>query len=160
MPITSHIFAKKLFMMNFEETIMSEIKKAMLNKDSKRLEALRAIKNVIIHVKTSSEGFTDENVMKNLQKEVKKRKDAAEIYKQQNRNDLAEVELYQATVMEEFLPKQLNDEELKSILQKIIQEVNAISAADMGKVMAKATKELSGKADNSRISALVKQLLS
>lgn len=146
--------------MQLEEKIMAEIKTAMLNKDSKRLEALRAIKNVIILVKTSPEGFTEENVIKTLQKEVKKRKDTAEIYQQQNRSDLAEVELYQAAVMEEFLPKQLSDDELKSVLQKIIQEVNASSPADMGKVMGKATKELAGKADNSRISALVKQLLS
>jgi uncharacterized protein YqeY len=146
--------------MQLEEQIMSEIKKSMLAKDSKRLEALRAIKNVIIMVKTSPEGFSDENVIKTLQKEVKKRKETAEIYKQQNRPDLAEVELYQASVMEEFLPKQLNDDELKSILEKIIQEVGASSPADMGKVMGKATKELAGKADNSRISAMVKQLLS
>ncbi|MCX7728473.1 MAG: GatB/YqeY domain-containing protein [Bacteroidia bacterium] len=146
--------------MQLEEQIMNEIKKAMISKDSKRLEALRAIKNVIIHVKTSSEGFSEDNVLKSLQKEVKKRKDSAEIYTQQNRPDLAEVELYQAGVMEEFLPKQLSDEELKAALQKIIQEVGANSVADMGKVMGKATKELSGKADNSRISVVVKQLLS
>ncbi|HPQ09175.1 MAG TPA: GatB/YqeY domain-containing protein [Bacteroidia bacterium] len=146
--------------MQLEEQIMSEIKKSMLAKDSKRLEALRAIKNVIIMVKTSPEGFSDENVIKTIQKEVKKRKETAELYKQQNRPDLAEVELYQASVMEEFLPKQLNDDELKSILEKIIQEVGASSPADMGKVMGKATKELAGKADNSRISAMVKQLLS
>lgn len=146
--------------MQLEEQIMAEIKKAMLNKDSKRLEALRAIKNVIIHVKTSPEGFTEENVLKTLQKEVKKRKDAAEIYQQQNRPDLAEVELYQAGVMEEFLPKQLSDDELKAVLQKIITEMGVTSAADMGKVMGRATKELSGKADNSRIAAMVKQMLS
>ncbi len=146
--------------MQLEEIIMGEIKKAMLAKDSKRLEALRAIKNVIIHVKTSPEGLTEENVIKTLQKEVKKRKDSAEIYTQQNRPDLAEVELYQASVMEEFLPKQLSDEDLKTELQKIIQEVGATSPADMGKVMGKATKALAGKADNSRISAIVKELLS
>lgn len=146
--------------MQLEEIIMGEIKKTMLAKDSKRLEALRAIKNVIIHVKTSPEGLTEENVIKTLQKEVKKRKDSAEIYTQQNRPDLAEVELYQASVMEEFLPKQLSDEELKNELQKIIQEVGATSSADMGKVMGKATKALAGKADNSRISAIVKELLS
>ncbi|GIV29912.1 MAG: aspartyl-tRNA amidotransferase subunit B [Bacteroidia bacterium] len=145
--------------MQLEEQIMAEIKKAMLNKDSKRLEALRAIKNVIIHVKTSPEGFTEENVIKTLQKEVKKRKDAAEIYTQQNRPDLAEVELYQAGVMEEFLPKQLSDDELKAVLQKIITEMGVTSAADMGKLMGRATKELAGKADNSRIAAIVKQLL-
>ncbi|GAB4199305.1 MAG: GatB/YqeY domain-containing protein [Bacteroidia bacterium] len=146
--------------MQLEEQIMAEIKKAMLNKDSKRLEALRAIKNVIILVKTSPEGFTEENVLKTLQKEVKKRKDTAEIYQQQNRPDLAEVELYQAGVMEEFLPKQLSDDELKAVLQKIITEMGVTSAADMGKVMGRATKELSGKADNSRIAAMVKQMLS
>lgn len=146
--------------MQLEETIMAEIKKAMLNKDSKRLEALRAIKNVIIHIKTSPEGLSEENVMKSLQKEVKKRKEAAEIYTQQNRPELAEVELYQATVMEEFLPKQLNDEELTHEIKKIIQEVGATSPADIGKVMGKATKTLAGKADNARISTIVKQLLS
>jgi len=146
--------------MQLEEQIMSEIKKSMLAKDNKRLEALRAIKNVIIHVKTSAEGFSEENVIKALQKEVKKRKEAAEIYKQQNRTDLAEIELYQASVIEEFLPKQLNDDELKSILEKIIQEVGASSPSDMGKVMGRATKELAGKADNSKIATIVKQLLS
>lgn len=145
--------------MQLEETVMAEIKKAMLNKDSKRLEALRAIKNVIIHVKTSPEGFSEQNVIKALQKEVKKRKDAAEIYTQQNRSDLAETEIYQASVMEEFLPKQMNDEELKTELQKIIQEIGATSNADTGKVMGKATKILAGKADNARIAAMVKQLL-
>lgn len=145
--------------MQLEETIMAEIKKSMLNKDSKRLEALRAIKNVIIHVKTSPEGFSEQNVIKALQKEVKKRKDAAEIYTQQNRSDLAEIEIYQASVMEEFLPKQMNDEELKTELQKIIQEIGATSNADTGKVMSKATKILAGKADNARIAAMVKQLL-
>ncbi len=145
--------------MQLEETIMSEIKKAMLNKDSKRLEALRAIKNVIIHTKTSTEAFTEENVIKALQKEVKKRKDSAEIYTQQNRQDLAEVELYQASVMEEFLPKQLSDEELSNELKKIIQEVAATSSKDIGKVMGQATKMLAGKADNSRIATVLKQLL-
>lgn len=145
--------------MQLEELIMSEIKKAMINKDNKRLEALRAIKNVLIYVKTSNQAFTEENVMKHLQKEVKKRKEAAAIYSQQNRPDLAEVELYQASVMEEFLPKQLSDDELKTELQKIIQELGAHSPSDMGKVMGKATKVLAGKADNTRLAALVKQLL-
>lgn len=145
--------------MQLEEIIMSEIKKAMLNKNSKRLEALRAIKNVIIHVKTSPDGWSEENTIKNLQKEVKKRKEAAEIYTQQNRPELAEVELYQASVIEEFLPQQLNDDEIKTILQKIIQEVNAKTSADIGKVMGKATKELAGKADNSKIATIIKNLL-
>ncbi len=146
--------------MSFEEKIMAEIKQAMLSKDSKRLEALRAIKNVIIHIKTSPEGFTEDNVMKALQKEVKKRKDAAAIFDQQNRADLSEVEIYQANVMEEFLPKQMSDEELVSEIKKIITEVGANSAADIGKVMGKATKMLAGKADNARISAMAKTLLS
>ncbi len=145
--------------MQLEEIIMSEIKKAMLNKNSKRLEALRAIKNVIIRVKTSPDGWSEENTIKNLQKEVKKRKEAAEIYTQQNRPELAEVELYQASVIEEFLPQQLNDDEIKTILQKIIQEVNAKTSADIGKVMGKATKELAGKADNSKIATIIKNLL-
>lgn len=145
--------------MNIEETINSEIKTAMLAKDSKRLEALRAIKSVILLLKTSPEGLTDESVNKALQKEVKKRKESADIYKIQNRPDLEEEELSQAIIMESFLPKQMTEEEIKSELSKIIASVGATGAADMGKVMGAASKTFAGKADNKLVSALVKEML-
>src|ERR1041384_8195697 len=97
--------------MNIEEKINGEIKTAMLAKNAKRLEALRAIKSVILLLKTSPEGLTDDSVNKALQKEVKKRKESADIYKNQKRPDLEEVELFQAGVMEEYLPKQMRSEE-------------------------------------------------
>lgn len=145
--------------MNIEEKINSEIKTAMLAKDSKRLEALRAIKSVVLLLKTSPEGLTDDSVNKALQKEVKKRKESADIYKTQNRADLETVELDQAKVLEEFLPKQMGEEEIKAELTKIIASVGANGPGDLGKVMGAASKAFAGKADNKIVSALVKQLL-
>jgi uncharacterized protein YqeY len=146
--------------MTFEEKINGDIKTAMLAKDSKKLEALRAIKNVVIMLKTSPEGISDDSIMKTIQKEVKKRKESADIYKQQNRADLAEVELFQASVMEEYLPKQMSEDEVRKELQSIISQVGASSPADMGKVMGVASKSFAGKADNKLVSQLVKELLS
>lgn len=145
--------------MTFEEQINGDIKTAMLAKDAKKLEVLRAIKNVVIILKTSPEGITDDAVMKTIQKEVKKRKESADIYKQQNRADLAEVEMYQASVMETYLPKQMSEDEIKAEVSKIIAQVGATSAADMGKVMGAASKALAGKADNKIVSQFVKELL-
>lgn len=145
--------------MNIEEKINGDIKTAMLAKDAKKLEALRAIKSVILLLKTSPEGLTEDSINKALQKEVKKRKESAEIYKTQNRADLEQEELSQAAVMEEYLPKQMSEEEIKTELTKIISSVGASGAGDMGKVMGAASKALAGKADNKIVSALVKQLL-
>ena len=145
--------------MNIEEKVNAEIKNAMLAKDSKKLEALRAIKSVVLLLKTSPEGLTEDSVNKALQKEVKKRKESADIYKSQNRADLEEVELFQARVMEEYLPKQMGEEEIKAELKKIISSVGASGPGDMGKVMGVASKAFAGKADNKIVSALVKQLL-
>jgi hypothetical protein len=145
--------------MNIEEKINGEIKTAMLAKDAKKLEALRAIKSVILLLKTSPEGLTDDSIAKALQKEVKKRKESADIYKSQNRPDLEEVELSQAAVMEEYLPKQMSEEEVKEEVAKIIASVGATGPGDMGKVMGAASKALAGKADNKLVSVLVKQLL-
>lgn len=149
----------KFTSMTFEEKINADMKSAMLAKDSKKLEAIRAIKSVILLLKTSPEGLTDESAMKALQKEVKKRKDSAEIYTQQNRPDLAEVESFQAGILEEYLPKQMSEGEIKTELTKIIAETGATSPADMGKVMGAASKALAGKADNKIVSQLVKELL-
>ncbi len=145
--------------MNIEEKVNSEIKTAMLAKDAKRLEALRGIKSVVLLLKTSPEGLTEDSVNKALQKEVKKRKESGEIYKTQNRPDLEAEELFQAAVMEEYLPKQLGEEEIKTELIKLIASVGATSAADLGKVMGAASKAFAGRADNKLVSTLVKQLL-
>ena len=141
-----------------EEKLNADIKTAMLAKDAKKLDALRAMKSVVLLLKTSSEGLTEDSANKALQKEVKKRRETAEIYTKQNRADLAEVEIAQADVIEAYLPKQLSGEELKAEVEKIIAQVGATSPADMGKVMG-AAKVLSGKADGKAISDLVKQLL-
>src|SRR5688572_11064159 len=109
--------------MNIEERINGEITTAMLAKDAKRLEALRGIKAVVLLLKTSSEGLTDESASKAIQKEVKKRKESADIYKTQNRPDLEQEELFQAKVMEEYLPKQIGEDEIKAELTKIIASV-------------------------------------
>ncbi|MBL7932469.1 MAG: GatB/YqeY domain-containing protein [Bacteroidia bacterium] len=145
--------------MNIEEKINGEIKAAMLAKDSKRLEALRGIKAVVLLLKTSPEGLTEESATKAIQKEVKKRKESADIYKTQNRPDLEEEEMFQARVMEEYLPKQMGEEEIKAELTKIIASVGASGPGDLGKVMGAASKAFAGKADNKIVSALVKQLL-
>ena len=99
--------------MGIEEKINADVKASMLAKDAKRLEAVRAIKSVILYLKTSPEGLTEESATKAIQKEFKKRKETAEIYIQQNRPDLAEVETAQALIMEEYLPKQLSEDEIK-----------------------------------------------
>ena len=143
-----------------EEKINAEIKTAMLAKDAAKLEALRAIKSAIIILKTSAEGYSDETELKAMQKMVKQRKETADVYKTQNRMDLAEVELAQAAVIEAYLPKQMGEDEIKAEVAKIIAAVGATSAADMGKVMGAATKQLAGKADGKVISGIVKELLS
>ena len=145
--------------MNIEERINAEIKAAMLAKNAAKLEALRAIKSVVLLLKTSSEGLTDDSVNKSLQKEVKKRKETAEIYVGQNRQDLADTELFQAAIIEEYLPKQMGEEEVKQELAKIIASVGATGPGDLGKVMGAASKFFAGKADNKMVSLLVKQLL-
>lgn len=145
--------------MKIEEKINSEIKTAMLAKNAKKLDALRAIKSVILLLKSSSEGLTEESINTALQKEVKKRKESADIYKSQNRSDLEEIELSQASVIEEYLPTQLNEDQIKTELEKIIATVGATNYSDMGKVMGAASKFFAGRADNKIVSSIVKQLL-
>jgi uncharacterized protein YqeY len=143
-----------------EEKLNADIKTAMLARDAKKLEALRAMKSVVLLLKTSPEGLTEESATKAFQKEVKKRRETAEIYTKQNRADLAEVEIAQAVVIESYLPKQLSTEEIKAAVEKVIAQVGATSPADMGKVIGAATKALAGKADGKAVSEIVKQLLS
>ena len=147
--------------MSMEQQIQQDIKAAMLAKEKTRLESLRAIKAAILLAKTAdgSESIADEAVVKIIQKLVKQRKETAEIYKQQNREELAAQELAEAAAMEVYLPKQLSEEELEAELKKIIAQVGATGPQDMGKVMGTATKALAGKAEGRMISAMVKKLL-
>ncbi len=147
--------------MSMEQQIQQDIKAAMLAKEKTRLESLRAIKAAILLAKTAdgSESIADEAVVKIIQKLVKQRKETAEIYRQQNREELAAQELAEAAAMEVYLPKQLSEEELEAELKKIIAQVGATGPQDMGKVMGTATKALAGKAEGRMISALVKKLL-
>ena len=152
--------------MSLEQKIMGELKTAMLAKDEKGLRSLRAIKAAILLAKTSEGAPTnrgelnEDDEIKLLQKLVKQRKDSLQIYQQQNRADLAQKEQEEIEIIEKFLPKQLSADELRSELFAIVSEVGATTPADMGKVMAAATKKLAGKADGKTISALVKELLS
>ena len=149
--------------MSLKQTIESEIKKAMLAKDKGRLTALRSIKSLILLEETkagATEGaLSEDEEMKLLTKAAKQRKDSADIYKQQNREDLYAVEMSELDVIQEFLPKQLTEEELENEIKSIIAEVGATSAKDMGKVMGMASKSLAGKADGKLISEKVKALL-
>jgi uncharacterized protein len=148
--------------MSLEQKIMAELKTAMLAKDEKTVRSLRAIKAAIILAKTAEGAggeINEDAENKLLQKLVKQRKDSLDIYRQQNRADLAQKEEEEIEVIEKFLPKQLGQDELKAILQKIITEMGATSPADMGKVMGAATKQLAGQADGKAISAAVKELL-
>lgn len=146
--------------MNLEEKINADIKTAMLAKEAKKLEALRAVKSAILLLKTSAEGHTTESETKALLKMVKQRKETAELYITQNREDLAVDENFQASVIEAYLPKQMSVDEIKVEVEKIMAQLGASSPADMGKVMGAANKAMAGKADGKVISGLVKELLS
>jgi len=144
------------------ETINDEIKKAMLAKDKIRLEALRGIKKELLEAKTAKDAtdeISEETVIAILQKMVKQRKDSAQIYIEQGRSDLAEVEVEQYTVIQEYLPAQLSPEELEMAIKKIIADTGATSMKEMGKVMGVASKELAGKTEGRLISEMVKKLL-
>lgn len=149
--------------MALEQTINDAIKTAMLAKDQATLRGLRAIKAAIILAKTSEGSggqLAEADEVKLLQKLVKSRKDSLDIYNKQNREDLAQKEQEEIVVIESFLPKQLGEAELREIIAGIIKETGASSAADMGKVMGAASKQLAGQADGKTISAVVKSLLS
>ncbi len=146
------------------EKINGDLKKAMLAKEAKKLNALRAIKSELLIAKTEKKtagGEIPESVEMNiLKKLIKQRKESAAIYKEKNRNDLAEEELFQASVIEKYLPEQMSEDEIKTEVKKIISDTGAESMKDMGKVMGIASKQLAGKADNKLIADIVKNLLS
>ena len=135
--------------MNLFDTISGDIKAAMLARDKVRLETLRGVKKEFLEAKTAKGGdgeLSDDAAMKILVKMHKQRKESAAIFSQQNRQDLAENELAEAAIIEEYLPKQMTEEELTAALKEIIAQTGASSAKDMGKVMGVATKQLAGKA--------------
>jgi uncharacterized protein YqeY len=147
--------------MSLETEIMSKMKEAMKAKNEAELRGLRAIKAALLLLKTSgSDQVSPEDELKMLQKLVKQRQDSLEIFKQQNRTDLAQKEEEEIKVIEQFLPKQMSQEELKQALIAIISEVGATGMQDLGKVMGVASKKLAGQADGKSISACVKELLS
>lgn len=148
--------------MNLEQQVMAEMKEAMKSKNEAALRGLRAIKAAIIIAKTASGAggeVTEDASLKLLQKLVKQRKDSLEIFQQQNREDLAQKEIEEITIIEKFLPKQMDASELKLVIENIAKEVGATGPQDMGKVMGVASKQLAGKADGKSISAVVKELL-
>lgn len=148
--------------MSLEQQISEGIMEAMKAKETVRLSTLRNIKKYIIEAKTAGAGIAelpDEEVLKIITKLSKQGSDSAAIYTQQNRPDLAEEELAQVRVMQEFLPRQLNGEELTAALREIIAETGAVSMKEMGRVMGVASKRLAGRADGKEISAKVKEML-
>ena len=149
--------------MSLFETVSEDIKKAMLAREKEKLEAFRAVKAAFLLARTEAGAggeLTPEAELKIVRKLVKQRRESAEIYLQNNRQDLADKELLEASVIEQYLPAQMSEQELESALKAIIERVGAKAPSDMGKVMGVATKELSGKTDGKAISIKVKQLLS
>lgn len=143
--------------------IDAEIKSAMLAKQEARLRGLRAIKAALLLAKTEkgvAEELTEEAELKAVQKQIKQRKDSIEIYKQQNRADLAKIEEDELVVLEEFMPKQMSPEELRQAIEKLISDLGITDAKEMGKVIGAANKSLAGKSDGKSIADMVKQVLS
>jgi len=149
--------------MELEKIINNDLKEAMLAKDRRKLEAIRAIKAALLLEKTGGDVSTSEIPeaveLKMLQKLVKQRKESAQIYREQGRPELAEEEEYQASIIEKYLPKQMSEEEVKAAVEKIVADLGASTMKDMGRVMGAASKQLAGKADNRMISQIVRSLL-
>lgn len=148
--------------MSLKQQIDNDIKVAMLAKEKEELITLRAIKAMILLAETEKGKTGDldkETENKLLMKAAKQRKESAEIFKKENREDLSKKEEFELSIISRYLPKQLSQEEITTELQKIVQQVGATGPQDMGKVMGAATKALAGKADGKIISEIVKQLL-
>lgn len=149
--------------MSLQKQVMDAMKTAMKEKDAVALESLRAVKSAILLAQTESGAkaeLTEDQELKLLQKLVKQRKDSAAIFSEQGRDDLAQPELAQAAVIEQFLPEQLGEEEITKVVEEIIAQTGASSMKDMGKVMGMASGKLAGQADGKTISNIVKQRLS
>ncbi|MDB4920554.1 GatB/YqeY domain-containing protein [Mucilaginibacter sp.] len=148
--------------MSLINQVDQDIKQAMLAKQADRLRGLRAIKSALLLARTekgAAEELTQEAEIKVLQKLVKQRKESAEIYKTQNRDDLYQIEIEEMKVIEPYLPTQMTRFEIEGYLEEVINRIGATSVSDMGKVMGIANKELAGQADGRTISEVVKQLL-
>ncbi|MDR0364480.1 MAG: GatB/YqeY domain-containing protein [Bacteroidales bacterium] len=147
--------------MSLIDKISGDIKTAMLAKDKRKLEALRAIKAAMLLVVTSQSGseVSEEIEIQTLQRLVKQRNEAADTYAANNRPELAEEERYQASIIQDYLPEQLSENDIKQKVAEIIKKIGATGMKDMGKVMGIASKEMAGKTDNKIVSAIIKQLL-
>ncbi len=149
--------------MELYDIISNDIKEAMKAQDKVALATLRNIKKVLLEAKTApgaNDCVSDDTAMKIIQKLVKQGRESAELFTNQNRNDLAAEELAQVAVMERYLPKQMSAEEVKAAVKAIIEELGVNTAQELGKVMGVATKRLAGKSDGKAISAAAKELLS
>jgi uncharacterized protein YqeY len=148
--------------MSLFEKVSEDLKAAMLAREKDKLEALRAIKTAFIYAraeKGASVKLSGEAELQIIQKLIKQRKDSADIYKSQGRNDLYDKEIMEIKVIEQYLPAQLGEAELTNLLKEMVKKLNASSLKDMGRVMGTATKELAGKADNKTISEIVRKIL-
>jgi uncharacterized protein YqeY len=148
--------------MSLQKQVMDKMKEAMKAKDKVALQALRAVKSAFLLAKTETgvqEELTEEQELKIIQKQVKQRKDSAAIFIKQDRQDLANPELAEIAVLEQFLPEALSEEKIEEVVLAIISKIGASGMKDMGKVMGMVTKELSGQADGKIISTLVKKNL-
>jgi uncharacterized protein YqeY len=148
--------------MSLEEKINADIKTAMLAKDKESLNALRAVKSALLLLKTEKNAgnITEDVELKTLQKLVKQRKESAEMYKTQNREDLYNEEIFQMGIISKYLPEQMSDDEITAVIKRLIEQENIADIKGMGKLMGLASKELAGKAENKVISDIVKSLLS
>lgn len=148
--------------MGIQVQVMDQMKTAMKSKDKVALEALRALKSAFLLANTSGGNveLSEADEIKIVQKLVKQRKDSAAIFEGQERKDLAEPELAQAAILEQFLPAQMSEDEIKAVIEEIVSQTGASSMKDMGRVMGMASKQLAGKADGKTISMIVKSILS
>ena len=147
--------------MSLQKQVMDKMKEAMKSKDTVALTALRALKSafMLANTEVGAGELSEAEELKIVQKQVKQRKDSAAVFTEQGRNDLAEPELAEAAVLEQFLPEALSDEEIGEIVEKTIVDVGAEGMKDMGKVMGIVSKQLAGQADGKTISAIVKAKL-
>jgi uncharacterized protein YqeY len=148
--------------MSLEQRINEDIKTAMLAKEKETLNALRAVKSALLLLKTEKNAgdITEETELKTLQKLVKQRKESAEMYKSQNREDLYNEEMFQLNIISKYLPEQMSEEEITAIIKRLVEQENIADIKGMGKLMGLASKELAGKADNKLISEIIKKILS
>ncbi|MDY0780730.1 GatB/YqeY domain-containing protein [Tenacibaculum sp. IB213877] len=148
--------------MSIQQQVTDKMKEAMKSKNTVALTALRALKSAFMLAQTEAGAgdLSEEQELKIVQKQVKQRKDSAKVFQEQDREDLAEPELAEAAVLEQFLPEALSDEEITEVVEQTIEKTGASGMKDMGKVMGIVSKQLAGKADGKTISAIVKEKLS